>query len=263
MGETRSGSSPRRIQVRPPSWVIQSSTVAGPFGPASSTAYWSLNLGLATSNVPPPPSRPGDWVECWWIGRGRFARRRSRASERTAAGCREEVRGRGIDDGGSRPGDSGRRRVAIPVRTAGRLARVGRAIEAGRVVRPDRADPDDCFRAGGRPLIHRREARAGRDLGLRSVGELADSREGRRRPGRSWPGRAGCAVPSGSSIMASAHVTRLVRDRRPYLERLGRAGIPLLAADQLRALDRHATPHARPLRPDIPRPATSDRGSHP
>ncbi len=51
MGEARSGSSPRRIQERPPSWVIQISTVAGPLGPASSTAYWSLNRGLSTSRV--------------------------------------------------------------------------------------------------------------------------------------------------------------------------------------------------------------------
>src|SRR5580658_8817415 len=59
IGETRSGSSPRRIQVRPPSCVIQSSTVAGPFGPGSSMAYWSLNLGLGTSSVA-PPSRPDE-----------------------------------------------------------------------------------------------------------------------------------------------------------------------------------------------------------
>src|SRR5690242_8078736 len=64
MGETRSRSSPRRIQVRPPSWVIHSSTVAGPLGPASSTAYWSLNRGLSTSSVLPafeaPPPCVGD-----------------------------------------------------------------------------------------------------------------------------------------------------------------------------------------------------------
>ena len=58
IGETRSSSPPRRIQVRPPSCVIQSSTVAGPLGPASSTAYWSLNFGLATRSVSPglPPA---------------------------------------------------------------------------------------------------------------------------------------------------------------------------------------------------------------
>jgi hypothetical protein len=61
MGEVRSGSSPRRIQVRPPSWVIQISTVAGPLGPASSTAYWSLNRGLFTSRVfEPDPAACAD-----------------------------------------------------------------------------------------------------------------------------------------------------------------------------------------------------------
>src|SRR3954454_13891732 len=54
-GEVRSGSSPTRLQVRPASRVIHNSTTAGPFGPASSTAYWTLNRGLETSIVRLPP----------------------------------------------------------------------------------------------------------------------------------------------------------------------------------------------------------------
>src|SRR5262245_57329491 len=62
-GETLSESSPRRMEVRPPSWVIQSSTVAGPLGPASSTAYWSLNLGFCARIERFPPFAAPPWRE--------------------------------------------------------------------------------------------------------------------------------------------------------------------------------------------------------
>ena len=67
-------------------------------------------------------------------------------------------------------------------------------------------------------------------------------------PPGSFMARSRCvAVPSGKSITASRNVTRLVRDRCPHLDRLGRAGIPLLTADQLRSPDRHSTPNTNPF----------------
>ena len=45
----RSGSWASGLHVRPPFCVTQSSTVAGPAGPASATSYWRLNRGLGMS----------------------------------------------------------------------------------------------------------------------------------------------------------------------------------------------------------------------
>ena len=132
MGETRSGSSPRRIQVRPPSWVIQSSTVAGPFGPASSTAYWSLNFGLATSNVLAAVAtgrcgrcrRTGWAIPGWWSG------------YRRPPSAREEVRGvRRPPEAVSDRRDPGGTGVAIPIRSDRRDPRGRRPAERGRVGR--------------------------------------------------------------------------------------------------------------------------------
>ena len=135
MGEARSGSSPRRIQVRPPSWVIQSSTVAGPLGPASSTAYWSLNFGLSTSSVRGAAAGPA-------MGRRLGGGGRCRAGiGRRAGGCRRPPRIR--------------RRMP---------QRVGRGEEVRRIRRRDRG-------RGGRRRTGRR---AGRGRGSQS-GVVADA----------------------------------------------------------------------------------------
>ena len=172
MGETRSGSSPRRIQVRPPSWVIQSSTVAGPFGPASSIAYWSLNLGLATSSVPPPPSRAGDWrMPVDWSGPSRPTAAQSFRADRRRPPRRGPWVGRSTTGGADRatPGGAGSRSQSEP---PARLARRGGVRKRHALI--GRIAPTPTIVSGWRPARGFTGVKLGPAVisGLRSIGDL-------------------------------------------------------------------------------------------
>ena len=166
MGEVRSGSSPRRIQVRPPSWVIQSSTVAGPLGPRVIHGVLELE--------PRAVHQQG-------VGRIRRLRRRRRAAARAGEPSRRRHPGHR-----RRPGHRRSRR-----RATGRDWPSRKSSARRRAIR-SRAGPD------ADAATRRRAGPARRQAGVAIPG-------GRRRPRRAFaplggprPGR-GCAVRGGDA----------------------------------------------------------------